>query len=445
MKRLLDRIPAAVSANRLLVGNITGTAVLRGIAILISIAAMPAYISYFDNSTVLGTWFTVLSLLNFLSFFDFGVGNGLRNNVAQAIAHKGTAGARELISAGYLLALGVVTVLALAGYITIELVNWERIFDLTETNVQSGVLTSTLVVILATVCTQLFLRNGISILYGLERMIIAHIPPIMTSAAMLVYLLVGSSGNIEQDLLRLAWVYLVATVVPLLLLHVVLFRFILRGAHPRWRTSREAVRRVGGLGLGFFSIQLAFLVVHSTDQILVSSVFTPAAVVDYQVHLQVFTLFTMVFQLLTQPFWSAVTAAHARQDTPWIQNAAKMLYVIAALGTAAALLIVPFLQFIFDLWLGAGEITVVGWYVLGFVLLTSVQLFMYAGTTIANGTGALRPQMVWMPIAAALKIPLALLLSMALDIWVAIVVAHAVALIPLVVAQTLVLKKGRYL
>src|SRR5690625_7361990 len=128
MKRLMDKTPALVSANRILVGNISGTAALRFLSILLSLAVMPAYLNYFSNSAVLGTWFTVLSLLNFLSFFDFGVGNGLRNNVAKAMSKKGTGGARELISAGYHLALIVMVVTAVIGYITIQLLNWERIF-----------------------------------------------------------------------------------------------------------------------------------------------------------------------------------------------------------------------------------------------------------------------------------------------------------------------------
>lgn len=445
MKRLLRRVPAIVSANRTLVGNITGTAGLRGVAVLISIVSMPAYLNYFADSAVLGTWFTVLSLLNFLSFFDFGVGNGLRNHVAEAVAQKGTAGARELISAGYHLAFSVVAVLAVAGYFTIQLVHWDGIFGLDGTTVSSGGLKTTLVIVLSTVCAQLFLKNAISVLYGLQRMIIAGFPPLVTASILLVYLLIGGTGDTEQDLLRLATIYLIATVVPLLAVHIVLFTVILPGGHPRLKTTREAIHKVGGLGLGFFSIQLALLVVNSTDQILVSTIFTSSDVVNYQVHLQVFTLITVVFRLLTQPFWSAVTAAHARNDKPWIVKAARTLYLIAAVGTLAGLMIVPLLSFIFDIWLGSGKITVVWWYALAFVLLTGVQLFMFAGTTIANGTGALRPQMLWMPVAAVLKIPLALLFSVVLDAWAAIVVAHAVALIPLVVVQTRVLLKGRFL
>jgi|GEM_PF-1358030 len=445
MKRLLDKIPALVSANRILVGNITGTAALRGLSILLSLAVMPAYLNYFSNSAVLGTWFTVLSLLNFLSFFDFGVGNGLRNNVAKAMSKKGTGGARELISAGYHLALIVMVVTAVIGYITIQLLNWERIFDLEDTNVRTKTLELTLVIILGTVCVQLFLRNAISILYGLQRMIIAHVPALITSTIMLIYLLFGSTGNTETDLLRLAGVFFAATIAPLLAVHVGLFLFIIPGMHPRLKTSLTAMRSVGGLGLGFFSVQLALLVVYSTDQILISTVFSSADVVDYQVHWRIFTVLTMAFQLLTQPFWSAVTSAAAEGNRAWIGKATKTLYRIAAVGTALGLMLVPLLQIIFDIWLGSGEIVVIWWHALAFVLLVGVQLFMFAGTTIANGTGALRPQMVWMPIAAVLKIPLALVIALGFDSWAAIVVAHAVVLIPLVLAQTRVLKKDGYL
>ncbi|GAA4118558.1 O-antigen export protein [Enteractinococcus coprophilus] len=441
----MDKIPAIVSANRILLSNITGTAVLRGVAILLSLAAMPAYLSYFSNSAVLGTWFTVLSLLTFLSFFDFGVGNGLRNNVAQAMSDKEHGGARELISAGYHLAFVVMIVVAALGYLTIHLIDWQRIFDLENTNVGTEVLELTLVIVLGTVCVQLFLRNAISILYGLQRMVIAHTPALATSTIILIFLLFGGTGNTETDLLRLASIFFVATVAPLLVVHIGLFSFIIPGMHPRWKTSLTAMRRVGGLGLGFFAVQLALLVVQSTDQILITTVFSSADVVDYQVHLRVFTVVTMAFQLLTQPFWSAVTSAAAEGKKSWIGNAARTLYLIAAGATLMGLVLVPLLQSIFNLWLGPGEIVVVWWQALAFVLLVGVQLFMYAGTTIANGTGALRPQMVWMPVAAIMKIPLAYILSLSINTWAAIVIAHALVMIPLVLAQTRALKKAGYL
>lgn len=437
----VGRIGRVYRSNRVLSQNILSTAGLKGGSIVISIATMPAYLDFFRDTRVLGAWFTILSLLTFITAFDFGVGNGLRNSIATAVSEPDTKNARDLISAAYLIALAIAAVAGLVGYIAVTEIDWLSIFNLQNQQIPHEAVESALLIILATICVQLVLRNAISILYGLQKMVIANLGAFFTSVAILVFLLTARVDNLEQNLLNLAWAYSVATLGPLVILHLILFVKILPGCTPSITSSANAFRRVGKLGLAFFAIQVALLVISSTDQILMVLLFEGEDVVDYQIYLRVFTLFTILFQLLTQPFWSAITAAHVAKNREWVVKATRSLYTLAGVGTCISLLIVPFLQLILDIWLGSGAIVVGGWYALAFALLVSLQMFLYAGTTIANGTGQLRPQQFWMPIGALLKFPLAFLMASALGAWPAIVLAHALALVPLVIAQTFSLHK----
>ena len=65
--------------------SVAANAGIKVLALIVSLLSTPLTMSFFSNDTVLGAWFTVLSVLNWISFFDFGIGNGLRNDLTYAL------------------------------------------------------------------------------------------------------------------------------------------------------------------------------------------------------------------------------------------------------------------------------------------------------------------------------------------------------------------------
>ena len=86
--------------------NIVGTFLVKGLSLLLSLFSMPAYIRFFNDDTTLGLWFTVLSVLNWILYFDLGIGNGLRNYLSETYAKKDTEASKRYISSAYV-AVGV--------------------------------------------------------------------------------------------------------------------------------------------------------------------------------------------------------------------------------------------------------------------------------------------------------------------------------------------------
>ena len=81
--------------------NMAGAVMVKGGALVISLFTMPAYMRFFQNQEVLGLWFTVLSVLNWILTFDLGVGNGLRNHLTTAFALNDRKAAQQCISSAY--------------------------------------------------------------------------------------------------------------------------------------------------------------------------------------------------------------------------------------------------------------------------------------------------------------------------------------------------------
>ncbi|EOU1150939.1 hypothetical protein AB8J25_001843 [Clostridium perfringens] len=68
--------------------NIINGIGIKGGAILIAFFTTPAYMRYFENESILGVWFTILSVLSWILNFDLGIGNGIRNRLVKTLLNN---------------------------------------------------------------------------------------------------------------------------------------------------------------------------------------------------------------------------------------------------------------------------------------------------------------------------------------------------------------------
>ena len=66
-----------------IIKNLFSTFLFKGIALSISFLLFPLTISYL-NASKYGIWITLSSMVTWFSFFDLGLGNGLRNLLVEA-------------------------------------------------------------------------------------------------------------------------------------------------------------------------------------------------------------------------------------------------------------------------------------------------------------------------------------------------------------------------
>ena len=90
------------------------------------------------------------------------------------------------------------------------------------------------------------------------------------------------------------------------------------------------------LGIKFFVISIAAVILFTTDNLIITQLFGPDQVTPYQITHKYFNLSFMFFIILVQPLWSAVTDAFEKNDFKWIQNIMKKMtkvWVLFAIGT----------------------------------------------------------------------------------------------------------------
>ena len=112
--------------------NILASLLIRGFSIAISLILVPLTINYV-NASRYGIWLTLSSIVAWLSFFDIGLSQGLRNKFAEAKARGDDVTAQIYVSTTYALLFIIFFVLWVIFIITNNFLNWSAILKVSDT------------------------------------------------------------------------------------------------------------------------------------------------------------------------------------------------------------------------------------------------------------------------------------------------------------------------
>ena len=108
--------------------NIVGSFIIKGLNIAIGLILVPVTINYL-NPTKYGIWITMSSIIGWFSFFDIGLGNGLRNRFAEAIANNDYKLAKTYVSTTYAVLSFIIGAVLILFYLVNPFLNWASILN----------------------------------------------------------------------------------------------------------------------------------------------------------------------------------------------------------------------------------------------------------------------------------------------------------------------------
>lgn len=411
--------------------NVAGAFAVKGLSLVLSLFTMPAYIRFFNDDVVLGLWFTLLSVLNWILTFDLGIGNGLRNHVTTAITKNDYSEARKLIFSAYTSTGGLCVLVSIVFVIVSPFLGWNHILNIESNVVSAENLVTTINIVFVGIMMQMVLKNISAILYALQKSSANNFMSLCTALITVLALAFLPSGTNDENIVRMAWIHIGAAIIPPIIASFCVFLGKwYRELRPSMRDfSTKHAKNVLLLGGSFFFVQIAYLVIMSTNEILITQLCGNEYVVEYQVYHRIFMLASSLIALALTPIWSAITMAIAEKDYQWIDSIYKKMRVIAIVGTVAEFLIIPFLQFGVDIWLGEESIDTNGVTALAFACLGSLLLFNNVFSSVANGFGKLKTQLICFSVGAVLKIPLSWLLVSVMNAWIGVVWANVILLV----------------
>jgi O-antigen/teichoic acid export membrane protein len=371
--------------------NILEGFLIKGGSILVSLILVPLTIHYV-NPTRYGIWLTISSVVGWLSFFDIGLTQGLRNKFAEAKAQGDDERAQVYVSTTYAL-LGCIFLLVWAVFMGAnQFLDWSKILGIPAA-MQSEI-TMLVRIVFTYFCLQFVFRIISTILIADQNPSRAAFVDFLGQllALSLVFVL---TKTVQGSLLGLGLALCVAPLLVLLCTNIVMFRGRYKKYRPSWakvdfRHSKDLL----SLGLVFFVIQIAFIIQYQTASIIIARNFGPLEVAAYSIVYKYFSVIEMVSIIFVMPFWSASTEAYMRGDIPWIKSSIKYYNVLNLLLFFVSMLMLFFSGAIYDFWLGKDKLDITfELSIWGFVYF-NVAVFSGKYVEFLNGISALRLQFI---------------------------------------------------
>src|SRR5580658_5216524 len=143
--------------------NIVYSFLIKGLSIACQFALVPLTINYLKPS-VYGIWQTIAQIVGWFSFFDIGIGNGLRNKLSEALAKGDTKLARVYISTSYACVAAIFLSLMVLFWVVSPFLDWASLLGLSPN--LAGILQRTMLVVFSFFCLQFILNLIGNILFA---------------------------------------------------------------------------------------------------------------------------------------------------------------------------------------------------------------------------------------------------------------------------------------
>ena len=329
--------------------NIILSFALKGTSIAISLILVPLTINYV-TPTNYGIWLTLSSIVIWLSFFDIGFGNGLRNKLAEALAENNVELARIYVSTTYAILSIVIGIVLILFIIINSYLNWSKILN-SPPEMESE-LSILALIIFVFFCLRFIFQLITIVLIAKQESAKASSLDLIANvlSLVLIYLLtINTSGN----LIYLGVVLSLTPAITLLFSSIFLYKSEYKCFAPSFKHIKFIyAKNLMSLGIRFFIIQIAAIILFNTNNIIIIHLLGSKEVTTYNVAFKLFSITTMIFNIIATPLWSAYTDAYAKNDFDWIQStmlSMKKIFLMMIFFTGILLITSPF---IFKKWLG---------------------------------------------------------------------------------------------
>ncbi len=372
------------------------------------------------GSTRYGVWLTLSSVLTWFNYLDFGLGNGLRNKLAEALAKDDLHSAKIYVSTTYaIFSLIILSLIAIFLFVY-RFIDWLEIFK-APSYLQSDLNTLILLSVIFFL-VQFVLRLLTFIINADQKTALNGFFSFSINllTVILVYLLLKISS---PSILLLGAGSTFIPVIVFVFATFIIFKIKYKSIAPSFRSIKFSnLKDLLGLGSQFFIIQIAGLIIFSTDNMIITQLFNPADVTVYNIAYKYFNYVPIVFFVILTPMWSAYTEAYIKDDIQWIKNAVNKILKIWVLLTMVVVAMILAANWAYNIWIGANiKIPFLLTLLMGvFVIVFNWNnVFMY----FINGVGKIKLQLYSSIFAAIINIPLSIYFARNLNMGISGVIA----------------------
>lgn len=437
-KSLLPSSMHAMSA--IYLKQVSSILVIRIFSVIISLFNVPLVLGYL-NQEKYGIWITLVTVVNWIRLLDVGMGNGMRNKLAEAIAIQQYKQGRIYVSTTYGIIGGIFLLVLLVFYFVNPFLNWQGILN-------SSMISSAELVRLTNIVVSFivlgFILQPVTLIYAAHgNSAVGGFIQLFISSVCLLLIWLVSKYAAKGNIILLAWI---VTGVPVLV-YAIVSAYVFLYKYPQFRPSIRLIKisesgNLLRLSAQFFVLQITATIIYSSIPFVVTQLFSPNEVTVFNIANTIFNLPIMLISLVTAPILPLVTQAYAKQDYNWLRFMLRKMNIISLLIVAGTLLMIIISPFIYYIWLG-NKVAVpfnlsvaIGIYTVINVLLTPFSVFI-------NGIGKIRILVILAPLGIGMFIGLSILFAKLMGDVIAISIALSLTSVVGLIVIPLTLRKHR--
>jgi len=382
-------------------------AAARVLSSALTLISLPLAVRYLGAERY-GVWATIASTAVWINLLDLGIASTLTNHIARAFALDDKTSAARYFTNALALTAGVSAVAGAAVAVIFPHVNWIALLNVSAT-VRAQEVASTIAVAAALTLLGLPCNLAAKLLAGYQELHLYNFAVCAGAVASVAGLALGIVLRVSMPML------FVMSAGCLTFASLAMLLVTVAWAKP-WLLPRPslldccAIGELLGSGSSFFLIQVAGVVVFSSDNLVVSHYLGAAEVTPYSVTWRLVGLAALLQSLIFPALWPAYAEAYARRDYAWIRRTFSFtMKGTVALNLACAVVLVLFGRTLIRLWAGPAAVPT-NYLLLAMGVWALISGFMSVESCLLAALNRTREQAVLSIVAAGVNIALSIAL-----------------------------------
>ncbi|WP_288479658.1 oligosaccharide flippase family protein [uncultured Clostridium sp.] len=378
--------------------------IYKVVSLVISYIIISKSLSYLSSEKY-GIWQTILTIVSWGSVSNLGIGNGVRNKITESLEKNNIKKLKGYVTNAYIYLTIISIIILLISIIIICSINLNDIFK--NSSVSNREILISFIIIIFSFCLNLILGISSSIAFGIHKSSIVNLFFIINNILILLGVWCLKIFTVP-NIIYIALVYFFSNTITNLIFTAYIFKD--KNLLPSIKyINRNEGRELISTGLGYLILQIASIILFSTDNFIISAFIGINQVTEYSLVYKLFQIVSTLFSILLVQLWSEVSRAQCIEDYRWIKNMMNKLIILLIPLTVVLFGISIEFKSMMQIWLRKSI------YV-EYNLVISMSIFVFITclngifVNIQNGMGKIKVQIVSSVISCILNIPLSIVL-----------------------------------
>ena len=301
------------------------------------------------STKIYGVWITLYTTISWLSFFDLGLGNGMRNLFAVNRAIGNQEKNKQLVSTSYIIVLGIALILLIVGLPFVYYADIARFFNISDIAIPDLRCVLSLLVVVTSL--QLITKLINSIFLADQKPALSSLIDCSGVVCSLLLLFI-LKDRLVGSLFNLALIITLPTFIISFIVTLFAFNKNYRKLKPSMKYFNLKIsNKLINLGLRFFLIQLSALIILQGSNIIILKFIGAEEVSVFSLVYKYFNVIVTIFTLVLTPYWSFFTDSYAKNNYNQLKQGFKQLLISWLAISMVGVVMWIALPFSFKIWL----------------------------------------------------------------------------------------------